>query len=121
MDGSHAISGSCSAAVSPATASSRVNLGVSVPSGKTFWLKGVSTSVNATTGPLILTDATVGSTATTPELALPMATAAAVRREGVGYANIGEPGIKFTTDCCGFMAASGSIAIGECTVWGFIE
>ena len=114
------VSGTNAAALLAATASSNQQI-YGITSGRVFWLRGISVAPNATTGPLSIKDATVGSTATTPVVVVPMILLAA----GVGpqeyMVNYGAPGIKFSTGVVAMLDASGSVPIGACTVWGFEE
>ena len=114
------VSGSNAAAITPATASARVAV-YGVTSGRVFWLRGVSVAINATNGPLVLLDATVGSTATTPSLVVDLATASGGTPISTIVREFAAPGIKFATNCVAMMNASGSIPIGEVTVWGYEE
>ena len=113
-----AVSGANTAAVSPATASSRVLvMGSAVTSGRVFWLRGVSVAYNATFGPVRLVDASSGATATTPLLSIPLE----VGKNEPTKVEIGPPGIRFSTGCAAFLDASGSIPIGEISAWGYEE
>ena len=114
------VSGANAVAITPASASSRVAI-YSITSGKVFWLRGLSLSVNATTGPLIIMDATVGGTATTPKVTIPLAVGSVSEGPAAYVVRYSPPGIKFSTNCVAMMAASGSIPIGDITVWGYEE
>ena len=116
------VSGVSTVAISPATASSNQSIGVSITSGRVFWLRGVWTTPNATTGPVHVVDATVGSTATSPTLAIPLEHDSATKV--VGPRTIFEypaPGIKFSTNPVARMSASGSIDAGHIGCWGYEE
>ena len=108
-------------AITAATASSRVSTGISIPTGKVFYLTGYHIAANATTGPLIITDCSVGATTTTPALTISLATAAAGIVESGRAVELPKPGVRFATNPCAFTAASGSIPIGELTVFGYFQ
>lgn len=114
----YAVSGSNTSAVNPATASdAEYVLGKGIPSGRIFWLRGVSIAPNATFGPVHIVDATVGGTATAAVVSIGM--------DPNSNQNIrvdfSAPGLRFGTGCCAFLDASGSIAIGHISGWGYEE
>ena len=113
------VSGANATAILAATASSNQQI-YGITSGKVFWLRGLSVAVNATTGPLSLKDATVGSTATTPVLVVDLLVSASVGPVA-NVLNLRPPGIKFSTNVVAMLDASGSVPIGRCTVWGYEE
>ena len=143
----YAVSGASTVAISPATASSNQSIGITPTSGRVFWLRGIWVQPEATTGPLHIIDATVGSTATAIALAIPLrvrGTDTALTIVGSGYQatataitvtitatgdvkrsmfphvhEFSAPGIKFTTGPVARMSASGSIAAGEIGCWGY--
>lgn len=135
------VSGASTAAISPATASSNQSIGVSITPGRVFWLRAVWTVPNATSGPLHIIDATVGSTATTPALVLPLRlpaktitavtvvtatdTVTAVTTFPLALDKLihsfSPPGLKFSTNPVARLAASGSIAAGEIGCLGYEE
>jgi len=108
-------------AITPATASSRVSTGISIPTGKVWYMTGYHLPANATTGPLIITDCSVGATTTTPALTISLATAAAGIVESGRAVQLPAPGVRFATNPCAFMAASGSVPIGELNVFGYFQ
>lgn len=114
------VSGANATALLAATASSNQQV-LGITSGRVFWLRGISMNNNATTGPLSLKDATVGSTATTPALVVPLVVGSASTPANGNVFNFGAPGIKFSTGVVAAMDASGSVPIGGITVWGFEE
>ena len=116
------VSGSSTVAISPATASSNQSIGITPNSGRTFWLRGVWVLPNATLGPIYVIDATVGSTATAPALAIPLELdSATVVSVPLSVYHYSAPGIKFTTGPVAMMSASGSIAVGNIGCWGYEE
>ena len=111
-------SGSNTAAITPATASSRVLvMGKAITSGRVFWLKGICVVSNATNGPLRIVDASSGSTATGAVLSINFDPSSGENQ----VFNFSAPGIRFATAVAGFMDASGSIGIGGITAWGHEE
>lgn len=112
----YAVSGSNADTINPATASSSVYvLGKAIGTGRDFWLRGVSIAPNATSGPVLLVDATSGATVTGAVVSLnidPLSNETQVF-------NFGSPGLKFETGCCAIMSASGSIGVGQISGWGF--
>ena len=121
------VSGANTAAITPATASSRQSIGVSITAGRVFWLRGVWTTPNATTGPVLIMDATVGSTATGSVLAIALSREAASATVWEGppirdtIHTFGVPGIKFATNPVACLEASGSIPIGHIGCFGYEE
>ena len=114
----YAVSGSNSAAITPATASSAQNvLGKVITSGRHFWLRGLSISPNATHGPLNIIDATTGGTATGPVVSIGLDPT--VNQSIV--VNFGAPGLLFKSGCVARLDASGSIGIGLLSGWGYEE
>lgn len=111
------VSGSNTVAISPATASSNQLIGPGIASGRTLWIRSIWFGSNATLGPLMICDATVGSTATGATIALDMVDVASAGTPNV-Y-NFNEPGVKFTTNPVAMMYASGSIAIGQVGYSGY--
>ena len=114
------VSGTNATALLAATASSNQQI-YGIGSGRVFWLRGISVGPNATTGPLSIKDATVGGTATTPVITVPLIVVAAGAGPQEYVANYGAPGIKFSTNVVAMLDASGSLPIGQCTVWGYEE
>ena len=114
------VSGSNTAAVTPATASSRVLvMGSAVSSGKSFWLRSLwLRQLNATLGPLDILDASSGATATGCLLRIDLVTATGVTIPFTVF-NFNEPGIRFGTGVACFMDASGSMAIGDVGAAGY--
>lgn len=72
---------------------------------------------NATTGPVLIIDATVGSTASGATIALSCVTTASTGT--VQVHNFNEPGVKFSTNPVARMYASGSIPIGQIGYCGY--
>ena len=114
----YAVSGSNSAAITPATASSaQYVLGKAITSGRVFWLRGLSVAYNATNGPIHLVDASSGATATGAVLSV-ILDPSSDRNVVLKFA---PPGLQFRTGCAAFLDASGSIPIGRISGWGFEE
>ena len=115
------VSGANTVAISPATASSNQSIGVSITTGRVFWLRGVWAAPNATTGPVLIMDATVGSTATGSVLVIPLSIAASTTATPTAVFNFPAPGIKFATNPVAMLEASGSVAIGHIGCFGYEE
>ena len=113
-------SGANATAILPATASSNQQI-LGITSGRVFWLRGLSMSNNATTGPLSIKDATVGSTATTPVITIPLVVGSASSPANGNVFTFSAPGVKFATGVVGMLDASGSVPIGNITAWGYEE
>ena len=113
------VSGANTVAISPATASSNQGIGVSITAGRVFWLTGLWIAPCATFGPLIVCDATVGSTATTPQIVVPVPVLSA--GDNIRVYEFPVPGVKFATNPVGHLDASGSVAIGYVGCAGYEE
>ena len=121
----YAVSGSNSAAIAPATASTLRNvLGKDITSGRVFWLRNIWYGSSGTDGDLLLYDVSAGDNATngTKKAVLPSFLAAI--HSGIarpGYFEWGSPGVKFATGCCVMLAVSGSMGIGTLGGAGYEE
>lgn len=114
--------GSNAAAILSSTASS-VQQVVSITSGRVFWLRGISVAfVAATGGQLEIADATVGSTATSAVLIVPLQIqTATVYNIRPTLLNLGAPGLKFATNVVARTVNATNIPIGNVSAWGFEE
>jgi len=113
----YGVSSANTVAINPATASSAQSVLPISESNRDLWLRGVSIAPNATSGPVLLVDCTVGATVTGSVVALwidPLS-------NENGLFNFAAPGLKFNTGCCAILAASGSIPIGQISGWGYEE
>ena len=116
------VSGSNSSAVEPATGAAQSLLGRNIPTGRTFWLRGVWYASSGTQGNLLLYDATAGATvgSGTLKIHLPAWLTATGGLEA-GHRQFPPPGLQFRTGCCAALAASGAIAIGGVGGCGYEE
>ena len=115
------VSGANSSAIEPSTGANRSLLGRDIPTGRTFWLRGVWYGSSGTQGAFLLYDCTAGSTAftsSTLRASLP-AVLAATGGYVAGMIEFPPPGLEFKTGCCAALAASGAIAIGNAGGCGF--
>ena len=119
------VSGTCTQAVPPntSTGATGVTTLLSITSGRTFWLRGLYITRQATEGPVEIYDATAQTTATsqTLRLSVPVATGYTAR-DVAATIEFASPGIKFSNSyVLARMSASGSIGIGQLAVFGIEE
>ena len=120
------VSGANATAISPATGTAATGGLIALrtlTTGRVFWLRGISVAKNATSGPLNIYDATTAGattpTGTTLKLQIPLIIAASGPYQ---VHNFSAPGIKFSdVACAARLDASGSVAVGGVTVWGYEE
>ena len=116
------VSGANATAILSSTASSAQQV-KSITTGRVFWLRGVAVAfIAATGGQLELADATVGSTATSSVLIVPLQLQTATVYNIVpAVLNLGAPGLKFATNVVARTVNATNIPIGNVSVWGFEE
>ena len=113
----YSVSGSNTAAINPATASSaQYVLGKAFVTNRKFWLRGVHVAYNATQGPVNIVDASSGATATGAVVSINLDPN--VANTTVEFS---APGLLFQTGCAAFLDASGSIPIARISGWGYEE
>ena len=116
------VSGSNSSAIEPATGVVQSLLGRNIPTGRTFWLRGLWYGSSGTQGDLLLYDATAGAAlaATSLKCRLPAWLTATGGLEA-GHRQFPPPGLQFRSGCCVALAASGTIGVGAAGACGYEE
>ena len=107
------ISGANSSAIEPASGAAQSLMGRNIPTGRTFWLRGLWYGSSATYGDLLLYDCTAGATVGSGTLkgGFP-AWLTATGGLSAGFKEFPPPGLEFKTGCCVALAASGAIGVG---------
>ena len=117
------VSGSATVQVPPNTSTGATGVCtlLSITTGRVFWLRGYTMRATGTTGDVEIYDATAQTTATGQTIRVLLASATTLASiESV--VNFDPPGIKFSNNyIIAKLAASGSIAIGGMSVWGYEE
>lgn len=115
--GKYATGGACTTAINPATASSNQLLGPAMRAGRELWIRSIWALPTTTAGPLVICDASVGSTATGAVFQFYLDIDTSTGQ--VTIIDIPAPGLRFRTNPVCHLDASGSIGIGECGYSGY--